>query len=246
MATSQILTIRQSKKPQMNLQAQSAFFTLLNEDIRNLIYQYLFGCRAYKEGIGTLYSTNVFKFSQDAGLDRWMDSIKVLRWDLIRKVDLRIPLAVDLWRWEQTWEKLRAMPYLRSAKLRCENKMKLVYQLSGRLTCEIKDPFKREEFFLPWALNPMLWPRMSDEITFEILFNVEKRKTLGILLKELRAREMRGIRIGWVTWAEFEEISRIVDAARPLDLAGPEELKRLDLLKATVAAAEPIIEWEVV
>ncbi|KAI8668949.1 hypothetical protein NCS57_00708100 [Fusarium keratoplasticum] len=231
MATAQTLTIRQSRRPQINLQIQSGFFTILNEDIRNLICQYLFGCtcqRAYKEGIHVLYSTNVFKFSQDAGLDRWMDSIKVLRWDLIRKVDLRIPLAVDLWQWEQTWEKLRAMPYLRSAKLRCESKIKLVYQLSGRLTCEIKDPFKGGRFFLPWALNPMLWPRMSDEITFEILFNVEKRKTLGILLKELRAREMRGIKIGWVTWAEFEEISRIVEAARPLDLAGPEELKRLD------------------
>jgi hypothetical protein len=74
-----------------------------------------------------LYSTNVFKFSQDADLDRWVDCIKVLRWDLIRKVDLRIPLAVDMWQWEQTWEKLRAMPYLRSAELRCENKMELVY-----------------------------------------------------------------------------------------------------------------------
>jgi hypothetical protein len=92
----------------------------------------------------------------------------------------------------------------------------------------------------------MLWPRMSDEVTFEILFNVERKKTLGILLKELRAREMRGIRIGWVTWAEFEEMRRIFEAARPLDLAGPEELKRLDSLKAEVVAVEPVIEWEVV
>lgn len=269
MATSLTLTIRQSKKPQTNPQIQSAFFAILNVDIRNLICQYLFGCaivnidygcrrhhshisllrtcqRAYKEGMHVLYSTNLFKFSQDAGLERCMDTIKVLRWDLIRKVDLRIPLATDMWQWEQTWEKLRAMPYLRSAKLRCDNKMGLVFQPSGRLACEIRDPFEKGRFFLLWALNPMLRPRMSDEVTFEILFNVENRKSLEALLKELRAREMQGIRIGWVTWTEFDEIRQIFEAARPLELARTEELKRLDLLKAEMAAAEPVIEWEVV
>ncbi|RSL47566.1 hypothetical protein CEP54_013335 [Fusarium duplospermum] len=114
------------------LQTQSAFFTILNEDIRNQIYEYLFGCtcqRAYMEGTRVLYSTNVFNFGEEISLDIWGNSIKVQRWDLIRKVDLRIRLAVDLWLWERAWQVLQVMPCLRSAKLRCEEGIEEVYDL---------------------------------------------------------------------------------------------------------------------
>ncbi|RSL42867.1 hypothetical protein CEP53_011969 [Fusarium sp. AF-6] len=220
MATSEPLTTTISTQ----LQTQSGFFIILNEDIRNQICEYLFGrttvniefwpqehhyyisllgtCqRAYMEGMRILYSTNVFKFSRDVGLDMWVGNIKALRWDLVRKVDLRIPFAVDLWQWEKTWEILCAMPHLRSAKLHCEDKIHQFVDLpsGGVLLREIKDPFKKAGFFLPWAVNPMLRPRMSDEVAFEITFNIERRKTLEVLIKALRDREIRGIRIGWVT-----------------------------------------------
>ncbi|KAI8718540.1 hypothetical protein NCS52_00633100 [Fusarium sp. LHS14.1] len=133
-------TIRQSRWLQTNSQAQSAFFTILNEDIRNLIYEYLFGCatlnidsgwqerycdasllgtcqRANKEGMHVFYSTNVFKLSQEDGLDIWMDYTRVWRWDLIRKIDLRIFLTADMWQWGKTWEIVYSMPNLRFAKL---------------------------------------------------------------------------------------------------------------------------------
>lgn len=258
-------TIRQPRRLQINPQIQSAFFTILNEDIRNLIYEYLFGCatlnvdsgwqerychasllgicqRAYIEGIRVFYSTNVFKLSQDDGLDIWMDYTRVQRWDLIRNVDLRITLAADMWQWGKTWEILYSMPNLRIAKLRCETKMQ--FTKHPRRTCKVEDPFEGEGFFLPWALNPMLWPRRSNEVTFEILFNIERKKTLEILLEELRACEMRGIRIGWVSWTGSEEIRRTVEANGPLNLNVPEEFKLFKWITNARETAEPVIEWE--
>ncbi|RTE71933.1 hypothetical protein BHE90_013661 [Fusarium euwallaceae] len=239
------------------LQTQSAFFTILNEDIRNQICEYLFGCttvnidpysqkhhydisllctcqRAYMEGMRIAYSTNVFNFGEGLGEDIWGNRIKTLRWDLIRKVDLRTHLAVDLFMWEQTWELLQAMSCLRSVKLRCEEEIDQVFDCdSGRIVHGIKDPFKRAPFFLPWALRPMLWLTTHDEATFEILFNIERRKTLEVLLKALREREIRGIRIGWVTKSDEK-----VEIKRPAvsgagQIGGPRFYTPVDL-----------IEWE--
>ncbi|RMJ01677.1 hypothetical protein CDV36_015630 [Fusarium kuroshium] len=214
------------------LQTQSAFFTILNEDIRNQICEYLFGrtTRAYMEGMRIAYSTNVFNFGEGLGEDIWGNRIKTLRWDLIRKVDLRTHLAVDLFMWEQTWELLQTMPCLRSVKLRCEEEIDQVFDCeSGRIVHGIKDPFKRAPFFLPWALRPMLWLTTHDEATFEILFNIERRKTLEVLLKALRDREIRGIRIGWVTKSDEK-----VEIKRPAEqIGGPR-----------FYTPEDLIEWE--
>ncbi|KAJ4311472.1 hypothetical protein N0V84_010424 [Fusarium piperis] len=157
--------------------------------------------RAYMEGICVLYSTNVFK-SKGVNLDRLRNKIHGSQWDLIRKVDLCISTAADLYQWEAAWDTLCSMPGLQSARLRCDTEMKLSYDPSGTPLRVMKDPLERGTFYVRWALNPILRASMNAKASFEILFNVERRLGVGILIKELRAREVRGIRIGWVSFIE--------------------------------------------
>ncbi|KAM0419030.1 hypothetical protein ACHAPT_012081 [Fusarium lateritium] len=248
----------------MNPQMQSAFFTVLNKDIRYEIYKYLFGCqsvniesrsplnpdpfpcpwsrtqnglldcctwkdyvvtvapvtpalktkrrahhkhtsmlgtcqRVYMEGIRVLYSTNTIRFFDDHGLGRWKAGIQALRWELVRSVDLRVRLAPDLWQWDQAWETMRSMPGLRLARLRCERHVSVYTDTWGPwFHAGWEDVFGDEGVFLPWALDPVLRPRMSDEARFEILVHDEMRERLRVLVKEMRARGVRGIVFGWV------------------------------------------------